>query len=158
MTEMRRVGRDNKPKRLPNSGMVAVLVSTLTLAVCGCSQGVSDKHWEQTVPGVYEGNLPNFREVLDLNTNGVFRHRVFVREKVVVDETGHWSYRVDTGIINLDPFTSFLDSEKRRITTNGVKRAVGALAVLRYGKAASKISVSHHTYYCLNKRQMLNPQ
>jgi hypothetical protein len=118
----------------------------------GCFSGVSDKEWEKTVPGIYEGKEADLHETLVLERSGGFDHRVMVGTNVVLVEKGMWRYEVSNGILSLEPFTSFYDDVTTKLRTNGIRRDVGSLGVLRYGKAASKISFSPDTHYCLNKK------
>jgi hypothetical protein len=129
-----------------------LFLSAGIVSLCGCFDRVSDKQWEKTVPGLYEGSQSNFREVLDLQPNGNFGHEAFIDQKLVHRETGHWSYDVTSGMVSVKPFTSFYDREKRRIMTNGTPVAADMFSVLRYGKSASRITQSIDTDYSLSKK------
>jgi hypothetical protein len=120
------------------------------LSLTGCSKGVSDKQWASTVPGVYHGLQRNFREVLDVKPDGTFHHEVFIDNSSVHSEAGTWSYDVRSGMLQVKPFTSFYDRQSRRMTT-GVSAVADMLGVLRYGKAASKITQSIEGDYNLTK-------
>lgn len=136
----------------PNINRLMLVLTVGTLSLCGCFLAVSDKEWERTVPGVYEGSLQNFREVLDLNQDGSFRHEFFTGQQLVHSGTGKWSYDVKSGMIRVAPFTSYYERETRSSTTNGVTKAADVFAVLRYGKSASRITQSTDVDYSLRKK------
>lgn len=135
-----------------NITRLILLPSAATFSLVGCFQGVSDKQWEATVPGMYEGTKGNFREVMYLNTNGRFRHEVFINQELVHSGTGNWSYDVKSGMVQVEPFTSFYDRRTGRIETNGNTVMSDMFGVLRYGKAASRITQSLDTDYSLVKK------
>src|SRR5215207_1722281 len=78
----------------------------LQIILCGCDD-VPDAVWQKSIPGTYQGEQPGFRETLELNLGGTFRHQVLLDERPSLSETGKWAFDVRSGAIHLEPFTSF---------------------------------------------------
>jgi hypothetical protein len=120
--------------------------------VLGCSDPRTDAKFAQTVPGIYEGSAPGFSERVELREDGTFQHAVFVQSRKAVGESGKWTYDTKSGMVRVEPFTSFWDIHKRVIITNGVINSADALFVMRYGERAETISPSIDFEYRLLKR------
>ena len=127
-------------------------------ALAGCSDAVTDAQWAKTVPGVYEGSQFGFVERVDLKTDGSFQHNVSVGGKSLISESGKWTFDVERGMVSVGPFTSFWDAKSRRLTTNIVSSGADELSVMRYGKAAERISsVPDFAFQLFKKRTNSTP-
>lgn len=129
---------------------------TLCGALGGCSNAVTDAEWAKTVPGVYEGSQSGFVERVDLRPDGSFRHDVSVEGKPLIAESGKWSFDVKRGTVDVQPFTSIWDDKGRKLTTNVVPWTVGALFVMRDGRAAERISPAVEFEYQLFRKKTNN--
>lgn len=116
------------------------LFITLCAALTGCPDAVTDAQWAKTVPGIYDGSQSGVRKTVDLRPDGSFPHNASIEGKSLVAESGKGSYNVASGMVSLEPFTSFWDTKSNKLTMNGIPWSVGALGVLRYGHAAERIS------------------
>jgi len=122
------------------------------LVLSSCSDKVPDAQWAKTVPGFYDGSQAGFRETLALAPKGTFQHQVYFNRESALSETGKWSFDVQSGIVLVEPFTSFFDKENKKIKTQGVLHDQDAFGVMRYGTAAEKISQSIDFDFVLVKR------
>ncbi len=122
------------------------------LVLSSCSDKISDAQWAKTVPGFYDGSQAGFRETLALDPKGTFQHQVYLNRESVLSETGKWTFDVQSGIVLVEPFTSFFDKESRKIKAQGVLHPQDTFGVMRYGTAAEKISQSVDFDYVLVKR------
>ena len=129
-----------------------VNLAVLCAALAGCDR-VTDAQWAKTVPGSYATSQTGFTEQVDLRIDGSFRHDASFDGRALVSESGKWSFEVKSGIVTLEPFTSIWDSKNRKLTTNFVHQAVGALGVMRYGEKAEKISPTVDFDYQLIKKK-----
>ena len=122
------------------------------LLLCACAGVVSDAQWAATVPGTYSGTNGNFKEVLIVDPDQTFRHRIFIEEKLLHEGAGKWTYDVESGFLRLEPFVAFYDRTTKRMTTNGVNWSGFRIAVLRYGRSAQRLSPSSGTDYSLTRQ------
>jgi hypothetical protein len=132
---------------------LAALFIFLVVVLGGCSESVPDAQWVETVPGKYEGVAKDFREVLDLRVGGKYRHQVFIKNSLALDESGRWSYEVRRGVITLLPFTSFFDNKSLSAKTNGLLCYADMIAVIRYGDRARFLSFSPDSTYLLMRKE-----
>jgi hypothetical protein len=138
--------------------MSLIITSLTTIALLflllGCDN-VSDVKWVKTIPGYYVGATNGIKEVISLNTNGMFHHEFYFLQQKMVDETGKWKFDVTAGVVQVSPFTSFYNPDLARITTNGVATVSCEIGVLRYGRSAQKISQGLNFEFSLHKNLAL---
>ncbi len=134
--------------------MSRIITSLKTLALLflllGCDDA-SDAKWVKTIPGYYVGEANGMKEVIFINTNGLFHHEFYFLQQKMIDETGQWKFDVNAGMIQVSPFTSFYDADLARITTNGAARVSDEIAVYRYGTSAQKLSQGLNFEFSLHK-------
>ena len=99
--------------------LILFLVPCSFYTLCGCFDNVSDNQWQATVPGLYEGTNSAFKEVLEIGSNKMYHYSLFLKERLIKSQTGSWIYDVTSGMIELQPFTSFYDRKSNTFTTNG---------------------------------------
>jgi hypothetical protein len=59
----------------------------LVILSCGCGY---DKRWESTIVGKYSSKFGAFEDVLLINGDGGFSHKIVSNSVVVVEENGKW--------------------------------------------------------------------
>ena len=131
---------------------LALKLGVCCIALTGCYDAMSDSHWATTVPGIYFAHEPGFREVLELDATGTFRHEVIIGGQQKCIERGSWSYDVSSGAVRLEPFTSFFDQSSRERLHQGMHHSSDKMFVLRYGSHAERISPSTGFDYYLLKQ------
>jgi hypothetical protein len=113
----------------------------------------TEANWIKTLPGRYIGTEKNIREIMILNSDGGFQHLVYLDQAKLLDESGKWKYDIESGMLQVAPFTAFYNVDSAKLMTSGVVRVSDEFAVYRYGKVATKISQSTGFKFSLNKKE-----
>lgn len=134
------------------SRIIATLTPVATLfLLLGCHDA-TNANWAKTVPGHYVGVANGMKEIIVLNTNGQFQHGFYFQQQKLIDETGQWKFDINSGMIQVSPFTSFYHTDLARMTTTGVARVSDEIGVLRNGKSAPILSQGMNFEFSLHKQ------
>jgi hypothetical protein len=108
--------------------------------------------WDKDIPGLYEGAFAHYKEVVQFNNDGTFRHEVFEGGKNIYAESGKWSVTSGRYVIDLSAFTQFYDPMSRTFTTNMSKFVSYVFQPLPDGKKFFKISTDVDFQFCLVRK------
>jgi len=102
----------------PMNQVIGVLVVSGIAALSGCAPPLPET-WQNDIPGVYRGELPGLREVIEFKADGTFHHQVFRNSKAIHSESGKWSVPPGDKKLVLEPFTEFYDAMARNFSAEG---------------------------------------
>ena len=124
----------------------------LILVSCSAYNSLPN-NWDKDIPGTYEGVFNSFKEIMEFNTDGDFRHEVLEGDKSILNEHGKWSVIHGKYIINLDRFTQYYDPLTGTISTNCKHFIYYEYYPLPDGKKFYKISTDVDFRYCLTRKR-----
>jgi hypothetical protein len=91
----------------------------------GCQERISLSR----VVGTYEGTNGTVRELIQLTSDGHFRHELSFAGKSVLAETGTFTVKPD-GTLTVEPFTEYFDCLKGVFTDSGKQFATYSIFFL----------------------------
>lgn len=112
--------------------------------------------WVKDIPGIYEGVLGSYREVVIFSTNGDYQHEVFRGQEQVTKEFGKWAATPGMYEIFLTPksdFTQYYDPMKRAPSEKGASYGHYYYRPLSEGDTFTKISASVNYEFTLARKK-----